>query len=108
MFGFFLRFIFLCAVLSASVLGQTLRFFESAVASSTASKGAFSAQLATQKGSGYWSSAGGHAPGSIVTWTGSLGARQKAIGVKLNWAYAPGEFKILTSGGSGNFEDASA
>jgi len=103
-----LRAAFISSVLAPCALGQTLRFFESAVASSTAAKGKFSAQLATQKGSGYWSSAGGHAPGSIVTWTGSLGARQKAVGVKLNWAYAPGEFKILTSGGSGNFEDASA
>ena len=30
-------------------------------------------------------SAGNHAPGQSVTWTGSLGARQKVVGLTLNW-----------------------
>jgi len=35
-----------------------------------------------------------------------LDSRYKAVGVKINWAYGPGEFKILTSGDGGNFEEA--
>jgi len=35
-----------------------------------------------------------------------LDSRYKAVGVKINWAYGPGEFKVLTSGDGGNFEEA--
>jgi len=35
-----------------------------------------------------------------------LDSRYKAVGLKINWAYGPGEFKILTSGDGGNFEEA--
>ena len=39
--------------------------------------------------SGYWCSSGSHAVGQSVTWTGILNSRRVALGVKVNWAYAP-------------------
>ena len=41
-----------------------------------------------------------------VAWTGALNSRRVALGVKVNWAYAPGEVKILTSSDGANFEEA--
>ena len=35
-----------------------------------------------------------------------LSARRKALGVKLDWAYSPGEFKILLSSDGANFAEA--
>ena len=41
-----------------------------------------------------------------VTWTGIVNSRRKALGVKVDWAYAPGDVKILTSSDGSNFEEA--
>jgi len=46
------------------------------------------------------------ASGERVIWTGILSAKQSASAVSINWAYAPGEFSILTSSDGGNFEEA--
>lgn len=86
--------------------------FDAASASSTYSAGnlagspAFAAQQALSGGSGYWCSSGNHAPGQSVTWTGVLNSRRVALGVKVDWAYGPGEVKILTSSDGANFEEA--
>ena len=37
---------------------------------------------------------------------GGLNSRRVALGVKVDWAYAPGEVKILTSSDGANFEEA--
>lgn len=98
--------------ISAVVLGcnlvsaQHAVAFESATATSVVPSGAFPASAATS-GSGYWCSAGNHVPGQRVTWTGSVSSAQIATGVSINWAYGPGEFRILTSADGGNFEEAS-
>jgi len=78
---------------------------DAASASSTHSS-ALAAQQATSAGSGYWCSSGNHAPGTMVTFTGTLNARHKVLGVKINWAYGPGEYKLMTSSDGGNFEEA--
>jgi len=86
--------------------------FDAASASSTHSAGnlagspAFAAQQALSAGSGYWCSSGSHAPGLSVTWTGVLNSRRGAIGLKVDWAYAPGQVKVLTSSDGANFEEA--
>lgn len=41
-----------------------------------------------------------------MTWTGVLNARRVALGVKVDWAYGPGEVKVLTSSDGSNFEEA--
>jgi len=41
-----------------------------------------------------------------VTWTGQLAARQTGLGLKVQWSYAPGEVKVLTSSDGSNFEEA--
>ena len=41
-----------------------------------------------------------------MVWTGILNSRRTALGVTLDWAYAPGEVKILTSSDGANFEEA--
>ena len=41
-----------------------------------------------------------------VTWTGVLNSRRVALGLKVDWAYAPGEVKVLTSSDGANFEEA--
>ena len=43
---------------------------------------------------------------SGVTWKGTVHSRRIALGVKVDWAYAPGEAKILTSSDGANFEEA--
>lgn len=107
--------------------------FDAATASSTYSTGnlvgspAFTAQQALSGGSGYWCffkkriwvwpyfmlfqvyarcSAGGHGKVQTVTWTGVLNSRRSALGLKIDWAYGPGEVKILTSSDGANFEEA--
>ena len=35
-----------------------------------------------------------------------MGLRRTAYGVKLSWAYAPGEFKLLVSPDGANFGEA--
>ena len=39
-------------------------------------------------------------------WKGIVHSRRIALGVKVDWAYAPGEVKILTSSDGANFEEA--
>jgi len=105
---------FLGFVLGVSVATGTQQYvaFDAASASSTYSMGnlvgspAFGAQQALSGGSGYWCSSGGHAAGQSVTWTGILHSRRIALGVKVDWAYAPGEVKVLTSGDGANFGEA--
>jgi len=96
----------LWALSCACAVGQSLVALDAAASSSTHSSGSFGAEEAISKGSGYWCSAGRHAPGQSITWTGKLGARRKVLGVNLNWAYGPGEYKVLTSSDGGNFEEA--
>jgi len=85
---------------------QTYVSFDGASASSAYSKDGFAADQALTTGSGYWCSSGSHSASQVVTWGGTLNARRKAVGVKLNWAYGPGEFKVLSSIDGGNFEEA--
>ena len=51
-------------------------------------------------------SSGGHGKAQTVTWTGILNSRRSALGLKIDWAYSPGEVKILTSSDGANFEEA--
>ena len=51
-------------------------------------------------------SSGSHGTGQVVTWAGVLNSRRQALGVKIDWAYSPGEVKILTSSDGSNFEEA--
>ena len=121
-----LCFLFICG----SSGSQQYVAFDSASASSTYSAGnlagspAFAAQQALSGGSGYWwvcgcyccgrgpqlvcgrCSSGSHATGQSVTWTGVVNSRRLALGVKIDWAYSPGEVKILTSSDGANFEEA--
>jgi len=102
---------FLSCIL-ACVWAQPYVAFDIAKASSTYSSGNlagspdFAAERALDSGSGYWCSAGSHAADQVVSWTGTLDARRKAIGLKISWAYGPGEVKVLTSPDGGNFEEA--
>ena len=43
----------------------------------------------------YWCSAA-LSKGKLATWTGTLGSRRTAVGVRVEWAYAPGRVKVLT------------
>jgi len=98
-----------CAVCDG--LEQNLAF-DAASASSTFSAGnlngspAFNAQQALSGGSGYWCSSGSHSAGQVVTWTGVLNSRRTALGVKVDWAYSPGEVKVLISRDGSSFEEA--
>ena len=84
--------------------------FDTSHASSTYTSGdspfAFVAGEAIAPGTGYWCSSGAHAPGQIVTWTGALDTRRSIAGIVLDWAYAPGEWKLLVSPDGSNFEEA--
>jgi len=94
------------AWLSHCAVAQQLASFGSAVASSTHSSGGFPATDALGASEGYWCSSGNHAPGERVTWTGHFAVAQATVGVAINWAYGPGEVRILTSADGGNFEEA--
>lgn len=106
----FALFSFLVCVV-CSGLEQHLAFDE-ASASSTYSMGnldgspAFNAQQALSGGSGYWCSSGSHSTGQVVTWTGVLNSRRTALGIKIDWAYSPGEVKVLISQDGSSFEEA--
>lgn len=65
----------------------------------------FGAKSALYPGSGYWCSSGRSTEDEVITWTGRLVGRRKVRGIKINWAYSPGEFKILTSPDGANFEE---
>ena len=41
-----------------------------------------------------------------MTWKGTLHSRHLALGVNVDWAYAPRDVKILTSSDGANFEEA--
>jgi len=45
-------------------------------------------------------------PGQHVVWTGTLNARQQALGVSINWAYGAGEYRVLSSVDGSNFVEA--
>lgn len=98
--------------LARAVFGSQHISFDGASASSTYSAGSasgyptFAAPQALAPSSGYWCSAGSHAPEEVVSWTGVLGARREVLGLKLDWAYSPGEFKILLSADGANFAEA--
>ena len=51
-------------------------------------------------------SSGTHSAGQVVTWTGVLNSRRTALGVKVDWAYSPGEVKVLISRDGSSFEEA--
>jgi len=99
-------------LVSTAAIAQQHVAFDAASASSTYSAGnlagspAFAAQQALSGGSGYWCSSGSHGAGQSVTWKGIVHSRRIALGVKVDWAYAPGEVKILTSSDGANFEEA--
>ena len=106
-------FVWVCFAAFALVpaTGQSSLSFDSAHASSTFAAGDFGASEAISTGSGYWCrralrfsfeasaswaraclvlcSSGNHAPGQLVTWTGELGARREAVGVRLHWSVGP-------------------
>merc|ERR1719352_567658 len=85
---------------------------EDAAASSTYSSGnlvgspEFSAANALSSGSGYWCSAGSHSPGETVTFTAQLSSARSLEGIRVSWAHAPAEVRILTSPDGSNFEEA--
>lgn len=96
----------LCVFCGVAVaVGQLNAGFDAASASSTAI-GDYGASNALASGSSYWCSAGGHGQGQSVRWTGALHTARTIAGVRINWAYAPGEFKVLTSEDGANFEEA--
>ena len=41
-----------------------------------------------------------------MIWAGTLNSRHVALGLRLDWAYSPGEVRVLTSGDGANFEEA--
>eukprot|EP00927_Polykrikos_kofoidii_P062880 TRINITY_DN57681_c0_g1_i1.p1 TRINITY_DN57681_c0_g1~~TRINITY_DN57681_c0_g1_i1.p1 ORF type:complete len:235 (-),score=15.96 TRINITY_DN57681_c0_g1_i1:138-842(-) len=57
----------------------------------------WSAQQALKPGTGYWCSKGRHQDDDVVTWTGRMKRRRPATGIKISWAYAPGEVRVRTS-----------
>jgi len=80
--------------------------FQTAKATSAFSSGAFPAADALSAGSGYWCSSGNHAHGERVAWIGSVAAEPVVAGVSIDWAYGPGEFRIMTSTDGGNFQES--
>jgi len=48
-------------------------------------------------GSGYWCSSGHHNKSEIVSWKGFLHKRRPISGMKISWAYAPGEVRVRTT-----------
>lgn len=95
-----------CCACVAALSGEAVVGFNDADASSTFPSGAFAARRAAAAGGGYWCSAGNHLPSEKVMWTGRLRATHKVLGVRINWAYAPGQFKLLTSADGTNFQEA--
>eukprot|EP00746_Dinoflagellata_sp_MGD_P144045 gnl/MRDRNA2_/MRDRNA2_76813_c0_seq1.p1 gnl/MRDRNA2_/MRDRNA2_76813_c0~~gnl/MRDRNA2_/MRDRNA2_76813_c0_seq1.p1 ORF type:complete len:419 (+),score=92.09 gnl/MRDRNA2_/MRDRNA2_76813_c0_seq1:103-1359(+) len=84
---------------------EPLIAFQKAEASDEYNPLNFGAKAALYPGSGYWCSSGRHDEDEVVSWTGRLASRRKVRGIKINWAYTPGEFKILTSPDGANFEE---
>jgi len=57
----------------------------------------YGAARALAPGSGYWCSTGHHEEDQIIAWKGFLKKRRPISGMKISWAYAPGEFRVMTS-----------
>merc|ERR1719253_1559773 len=85
--------LFLAPVASAGLAAAA----EGATASST---------NALSAGSGYWCSAGAHSPGETVTFTAELSSARALEGVRVSWAHAPAEVRVLTSPDGSSFEEA--
>lgn len=83
--------------------GPQVAPFVSASASSIFAVDGNGPSEAISPGSGYWSS-GPLRPGATVTWEGDVGARVMATGLRVSWAYTPGETKVLVSHGEGQEE----
>ena len=96
----------LCASFSSGLCHQQASF-DAASASSTYTGESFghAAGQAIVPGAGYWCSSGAHTLGQVVTWTGMLDAQRSVSGINLNWAYAPGELKVLVSADGANFDE---
>lgn len=82
-----------CFLVSTSTLLRNVIFddAEATNAYSTGASSAFSATQATSMGAGYWCSSGSHAPTDTVGWTGVLNTAHGISGLRLNWAYSPGD-----------------
>jgi len=70
------------------------------------SPGMYSAEMALGNGSGYWVSEGDHGEEDTVSFEGQLKHRHRANGVRINWAYAPGQVRVRTSGDGKHFGDS--
>lgn len=57
----------------------------------------FAPSRALAPGTGYWCSEGYHRPEEVVTWHGKLHKRRPVSGIKVSWAYAPGEVRVRAS-----------
>eukprot|EP00397_Hematodinium_sp_SG-2012_P058916 GEMP01074983.1.p2 GENE.GEMP01074983.1~~GEMP01074983.1.p2 ORF type:complete len:173 (+),score=41.70 GEMP01074983.1:171-689(+) len=68
-------------------------------------KSSFGASYALAPGSGYWCDSGMAGDNEIVTWTGKLKRRHWSPGLRLDWAYAPGEYKVRVSQDGKHYED---
>jgi len=103
------RFVFswlLVAVARAAVAGEDVASFSAAGASSENAANGFDAAQAMTPGSGYWCSAGLQTGEQVVTWTGEVSGAVRAKGIKVQWAYAPGEVKVLAGDSDGNVVEA--
>jgi len=104
--GFFALSLFVFAFASTQI------GMDESSASSTYSSGnligspEFSSDRALSAGSGYWSSAGAHEAGEVVTWSGRIPAARSIKGVQVSWVHAPSEVRVLTSPDGSNFEEA--
>ena len=66
----------------------------------------FQPKSAITVGSGYWVSSGDHNECDIVSYTAMLKKRHRAKGIKINWAYAPGDVRIRISTDCKHFKDS--
>ena len=90
-------------VLSAHAAALEYVDFDASTASSVYASEKFAPSSAMAAGSSYWCSA---AVGGLHSWTGILSSRVQAAGVKMSFAYAPSEYKVLVSADGANFEEA--
>mmetsp|Transcript_27938 Transcript_27938/g.45651 ORF Transcript_27938/g.45651 Transcript_27938/m.45651 type:complete len:238 (-) Transcript_27938:98-811(-) len=68
--------------------------------SGTTGKGprnAYGPKRALAPGSGYWCSSGHHGKDETITWKGYLHRRKPLVGMKISWAYAPGQVRVRTT-----------
>jgi len=57
----------------------------------------FHSRRALTPGTGYWCSTGDHRPNDMVSWSAKLHRRRQVSGIKLSWAYSPGEVRVRAS-----------